>query len=212
MERKVQPEWLDSLSPDDPAAVRNRRDLRVLNRIIGTRRWFRTELARRARPGERVLEIGAGTGDLARALQARGWSVDGLDPWPAPPDWPAGQRWHRADAREFDRFGDYEVVIGNLIFHQFTAPELRELGRRISHCRVLLAAEPARLRRAQWFLAAGGLLLGANEVTKHDGRVSIEGGFLGDELPRFLALERAAWSWRVDMPRLGMYRLSAERP
>lgn len=211
MRRRLTPELLDSLAPDHPAAVHNRRDLRIINRVAGTARWFADELAAQVRPGERILEIGAGTGDLGRALWRRGLAVDGLDLWPRPPEWPAAGEWHQTDLRSFEHYDRYTVVIGSLIFHQFDEPDLAELGGRFTAARLVLASEPARQRRAKVLLALGGALLGANYVTRHDARVSVEAGFLGDELPRFLRMDRAGWSWRTDLCPMGMYRLVAER-
>ncbi|HEY3757655.1 MAG TPA: hypothetical protein VGL42_15995 [Opitutaceae bacterium] len=211
MQRRLQPEILDTLSPDDPAALRNRRDLRLINRAMGTARWFTGELQRRVRPAERILEIGAGTGDLGRHLRARGFLVDGLDLWPRPADWPADAAWHQADLRKFEGYSNYSVILASLIFHQFDEADLAEIGSRLSHARVLLASEPARKRRAKVFLAVGGAVLGANYVTRHDARVSVEAGFLRDELPRFLRMDRSGWSWQAAVYRLGFYRLTAER-
>jgi len=64
MERSLQPELLDSLSPDHPAAQRSRRDLRLINRFMRTREWMTSELRLWLQPGERILELGAGAGEL----------------------------------------------------------------------------------------------------------------------------------------------------
>src|ERR1019366_8417000 len=110
MQRHLQPEILDSLPPGHPDAAHNRRDLRIINRVMGNLRWFLRELPPLVRPGERVLEIGSGTGDLGRLLMARGVSADGLDLWPRPENWPATRDWHVADVRAFGGFGRYPVV------------------------------------------------------------------------------------------------------
>lgn len=77
MPRLVEPETLDGLSPDDPAAVRSRRDLKRVHRAMGTRTILRRALLdlcgpRPAAAPLRVLELGAGDGSLmlgvARAL------------------------------------------------------------------------------------------------------------------------------------------------
>lgn len=212
MQRTLQSEILDSLSPDDPAAVRNRRDLRVINRIMGNPRWFMRILPKTLRPGERILEIGAGTGELGMRLSSRGIEVDGLDLWPRPALWPAPRAWHQSDLRRFDGYGAYPVVIANLILHQFTDGELADLGRILRRtARVLVACEPARGRLWQVLCGAAAPLFGANYVTRHDARVSIAAGFRGDELPRRMEMDAKAWDVRCSASFLGGYRMIAVR-
>ena len=103
--RVLEPETLDHLAADDPAAQRARRDLRRVNAFMGARRILARALAR-ALPGERsglrILEIGCGDGrlllDVARRRGAR---------WPAaqrrPARPPADRR--RRDARRLCRRG-----------------------------------------------------------------------------------------------------------
>ena len=84
LQRTVIPEELDSLRPDDPLALRSRRDLRRVHRAMGTcgilARELNAAMAERchSRSPLRVLELGAGDGTLmlrvARALTPR---------WPA---------------------------------------------------------------------------------------------------------------------------------
>ena len=210
--RAVQAELLDLLPPDHPAARHSRRDLRLTNRIMGNHRWLVSALLRHVQPGERVLEVGAGTGELALSLARLGLPVDGLDRCPAPEGWAGHARWHRTDLRSFAGWRDYAVVCGNLIFHQFSGDELFDLGTKISqHARLLVACEPARWRRSQWLFGFLAPVLGANHVTRHDGRLSIAAGFLGDELPQQLGLDPTRWAWRRTTNRLGAYQLVAWR-
>ncbi len=212
MRRTLEAELLDSLAPDHPDALHNRRDLRLTNRLMGNHRWMVRTAGRLIRPGERALEIGAGTGELGRALNAAGVPTDALDLWPRPADWPAGSSWHRVDLREFAGYSAYDLVLGNLIFHQFTEKELAALGRLITPAaRVIIACEPVRRRLSQTLFAAGAALLGANHVSRHDARVSIAAGFVGDELPLALGLARPQWSWNCSMTALGAYRMVAWR-
>jgi len=212
MERTVQPELLDALAPDHPDAVRNRRDLRLTNAVMGNRRWFRRTLAALLRPSECVLELGAGTGELAHRLNRDGIATDGLDFWPPPPAWPAERRWLRTDLRQFSGYSPYAAVIGNLIFHQFTTAELAELGQRLDcAARVVVASEPARLRRSQILYRIFGPLCGANHVSLHDAHVSIAAGFLGAELPDLLGLNRRRWDIHCSCAPIGAYRMIAIR-
>ncbi len=212
MQRKVEPELLDSLPPDHPDALHNRRDLRLTNLVMGNHRWFGHTLPKHARPSEPVLEIGAGTGELGDHLAGSGLAVDGLDLWPQPAGWPSGRRWHCADLLTFDRYGEYPVIIGNLIFHQFTAGQLAALGGKLLRsARVIVACEPLRRRSSQLLFAAMAPVLGANHVSLHDARVSITAGFRGMELPQMLGLAGPGWICRCHATLLGSYRLVACR-
>lgn len=212
MSRTLQPELLDSLPPDHPDAVHNRRDLQVINRVMGNHPWFARTLPPLLRPGETILELGAGTGELGLRLARRGMAVDGLDLWPRPAEWPRARAWHTHDLRTFAGYGAYPVVIGNLIFHQFSDEELAVLGAKLRrHARVILACEPARRRLSQTCYKLLGPLIGANHVSLHDGHVSIAAGFCGDELPRALGLDPAHWQCRCRTTALGAYRMIAIR-
>lgn len=212
MQRRLEPELLDSLPPDDPAAIRSRRDLLLVNRIMGNAPWFETALARLVRPGERMIELGSGTGELAARLRRITPLIDGIDRVPPPPYWPATAHWHQTDIRTFTGWDTASVVIGNLILHHFDGATLRALGAAIvPHARVLVFSEPTRKRRNQWIWNLAAPLCGANYVTRHDGRVSIAAGFLGDELPHALGLDPAVWQWSVAHTWQGAYRLIAER-
>ena len=212
MPRTLQPELLDSLPPDHPDARHSRRDLRLINSVMGNHRWLARTLPPLLRPGERALELGAGTGELGRRLAARGAAVDGLDFAPRPPDWPAARAWHVGDLRDFDGYGRYAAVIANLLLHHLTEAELAELGAKLARtARIIVASEPARSRRSQWLFAAIAPWFRANRVTLHDAHVSIAAGFAGDELPRALGLAPEAWECRCTTTALGAYRMVALR-
>jgi len=214
MLRRVQPEILDGLPPDHPDAKHNRRDLRFFNAIMGNFRWFAHTLRNHLRPDDHLLELGAGEGDLGRYLQRclkeapRFYA--GLDLWPRPAVWPATWDWHRADLTTFPDYAASNVILGNLILHQFENPVLASLGQRWRHARLLVFCEPARrtLHLRQLPLAR---LAGINYVSRHDARVSIEGGFLDGELPRLLDLDERIWQISVSQTFWGAYRLIAIR-
>jgi hypothetical protein len=210
MQRVLEPELLDSLAPDDPAAVRSRRDLLLTNRLMGNHRWLERRLPRLVRPGEQVLELGAGTGELGLRLGARGLAVDGIDRWPRPARWPLARRWQQADLRHFAGYGDYPVIVGNLIFHQFGEAELAELGARL-RARLVVACEPVRRRLSQWLYRTLAPLFGADPVSLHDAQASIAAGFRANELPAALGLTPGRWDCRISTTCLGAYRMVAVR-
>jgi hypothetical protein len=215
MRRRVQPELLDGLPPDHPDALRNRRDLRFFNALMGNYRWIARTLRARLRPGDRALELGAGEGDLGLRLR-RAWNghapaYAGLDLWPRPAAWPENWSWHRQDLGAFPDYAQYNVLLGNLILHQFEDDLLAELGRRWrASARLLVFCEPARhrLHLCQLPLAR---LAAINYVSRHDARVSIEGGFRGRELARLLGVDAPPWRTQISHTFLGAYRLVAER-
>lgn len=212
MPRTIQPELLDTLSPQHPDALHSRRDLRVINRIMGNHRWLERTLLARLRPDERVLEIGAGAGELAHRLTHAGIATDALDRVPAPENWPQSLAWHISDLRSFEHYARYPVIIGNLIFHHLDDLELAELGAKLRReARMILACEPTRRRLSQFLFRVFGPVFGANQVTLHDGNVSIAGGFFGDELSRALGLDEAEWTVECSFGLLGGYRMIATR-
>ncbi len=211
--RLVRPELLDSLPDDAPSARRSRRDLRMINRLLGNESWFRRTLGPRLRRGERLLEIGAGDGTLGRSLMdAVPGPMAGIDLARRPQLWPERAQWFQASVFHFAEWSGHPVIIGNLVFHHFHDHELAALGAQLNrHARLIVASEPLRTRRAARLFSALCPLIQADPVTRHDGHVSIEAGFRGDELPSLLGLDAKAWSWRVDETWLGASRLVAER-
>jgi hypothetical protein len=212
MQRTLEPELLDSLPHDHPDALHNRRDIRLTNQIIGNYRWLERAVPPLLRPGESLLEIGAGTGEVGVRLARRGVPVAGLDLWPRPGNWPADRPWHRADLRTFDRYDEYDVILGNLIFHQFSDAELAALGAKLRHrARVIVACEPHRRRMSQVLYRAFAPLLGANHVSLHDAHVSIAAGFRDDELARSLGLQPDVWRLECSFTTLGLSLMVAVR-
>lgn len=212
MQRVLEPELLDTLPPDNPDAQHSRRDLRLINRIMGNPGWLCRTLPPLLRPGETALELGAGDGLLGMRFAALGVRVDALDLGPRPAGWPEASFWHRADMRTFTGYARYPLVAGNLVFHHLGAAELAALGDNIrGSARAIVACEPARRRFSQVLIALLGPPLGANRVTLHDARVSIAAGFRGEELPLALGLNRGSWKFRCYSTALGAYRMVATR-
>lgn len=211
--RTLKPELLDALPPENLDAIHSRRDLRRFNRAMGNPAWFRDTLPQLIQPHERVLELGAGTGELREFLpDSRHLRWDGLDLAPRPPQWPRTDQWHQLDVRKFAGWADYPVVIANLFFHHLDDQDLAVLGQQLrQHARVLICSEPARGRRWQWLFRAVCLCVGANHVSRHDGHVSIAAGFRGDELSRIFGVNSTPWRCQLSVSPRGVYRMVAIR-
>ena len=69
-------------------------------------------LSQLAPPPRRVLEIGCGAGELARALDAAGYEVVAIDP-----DAPDGAIFHRTSIEAFDGSGPFDAVVASLSLH-----------------------------------------------------------------------------------------------
>ena len=210
--RLVQPEILDGLPYDSFAAQASRRDLRIINRLQGNQAWFGKMLRDCRRSGESPLEIGAGTGELGRAMGTIVPNMAGLDLVRRPSDWPKQMPWFETDVLDFTGWSDFPIVMGNLFFHHFDDTRLAQLGARLSeHARVIIASDPLRVHRTTRLFSLLCPLIDAHPVTQHDGQVSITAGFRDDELPRLLQLDPRAWQWRVEETWLGCSRMVAQR-
>lgn len=214
MQRFLEPELLDHLSPSDPAAIRSRAELRLINGIMGNHRWITRRLKSLMKPGWRVLELGAGDGALCGALLDSGVCaaerLTAIDLAPRPDELRAGVSWRQQSIFESARLPQAEVVIANLFLHHFDADQLAALGSKLSsETRVVLACEPARksIHLAQGALLAA--LVDFNHVTNNDMLTSVRAGFVGDELPRSLGLHD--WHSSVSTTWLGAYHLEAVR-
>jgi hypothetical protein len=218
LQRVLEPETLDHLAPDDPVAMRSRRDLRRVNAFMGARGILERALTRALgdtglRP-LRMLELGCGDGRLMlgvaqhRSLRWPSVRLDLLDRQPivdattiaayAAAGWQARpvvadvMDWAAASAG-----GEHwDVVVANLFLHHFEGEALRHvLGGCASRADALVACEP---RRSRFALAASHLIffLGANAVTRRDGVLSVRAGFVGRELSD--AWPGGPGAWQVD--------------
>lgn len=196
--RSLEPEWLDTLPPEDPRAVRSRADLRRVNAIMGNARL----IARHLGAATRIADLGGGDGSLMRAVArklGRPLEVINVD---------------RVEGRDVLEFlaapgQPLDAIVANLFLHHLTEAELRRLfALAANRAPLFVACEPRRSRlalagsRLMWFI-------GANDVTRHDAVISVRAGFTGGELS---ALWPVASGWTVtELPALPFSHLFIAR-
>lgn len=210
--RVVVPEILDRLPSDDPAARRSRRDLRLINFLMGNERWMARCLKSQSALARGCTEWGAGTGELAaRIARAHPAArVIACDLLPPPSDLPSNVEWRQGDLlNDLDgpRGG---VLVVNLFLHHFEGEALAALAERCAGYDALVINEPLR---ARWPHLLGGLMRPLiNEVTRHDLHASLRAGFCPGELPELLGLAERDWRWREKISWRGALRLLAWKP
>lgn len=221
MERVVEPELLDELSPKDGAALRSRRDIRRLNGLMGHPRIAASAISETLRgcTKRRIVELGAGDGHLmlsvAERMRETGPGVeatlvdrlDVLDPgvrerfdglgWRIRTETADATEWLRAAAPD-----SAEVVMANLFFHHFQPDALTEMLRLAARtARMVIALEPRRGRLPR-FCGRFLWVAGCGPVTRNDGYVSICAGFAGRELT---ALWPDAANWELTERSSGLF-------
>lgn len=236
--RRVAAETLDGLEENDPAALRSRRDLQRIHRLMGTRAIMARALqglaaSRHAAGPLRLLELGAGDGtlmlDVARALAAHWPAVEItlLDRQdlvaPATLDGYARLGWTAstqvADVFEWashapagrEPSARWDVIVVSLFLHHFDGSALAALLAAIeSRARHFLACEP---RRARLALAGSHLVgaIGANAVTRGDAVLSVHAGFQGQELGALWPGHGSFWTLREYPAGLFSHCFVAER-
>lgn len=193
--RALTPELLDILPATDPRAIRSRRDLVLINRIMRQPAIMAHALRSFALP-RRLADLGGGDGRFLLAVARR-----------LAKDWPEVRvsicdrqdivtretrmafralGWHcevhTGDVLESLPRAD--IVTANLFLHHLEDAGLaRLLATAAQSTDGFVACEPRR----GWFpLAAARLvgLLGCNDVTRHDAVVSVQAGFAGQDLSR----------------------------
>jgi len=227
--RCVEPEWLDELSPEDPRAIRSRRDMQRVNRWmqqVGIMQRALTESRGQIAPRV-LLELGAGDGTfmlkLARRLTPHWKNVkvilldrqnivshetrEGFKAL----EWEVETT--TADVIDFLEQAKYQavdVITANLFLHHFQHEKLTQLllqAARITD--LFVACEP---RRAALALTGSRLLwaIGCNQVSRHDAVVSVRAGFAGQELST-LWPEQVNWRLREQAAGLFTHCFVAQR-
>ena len=218
MKRIVKPEILDTLPPDDPGALRSRRDLRRVNAWMQNHRTMARALKENLRGTPRqITDLGAGDGNfllqVAQATRLRGLNATLLDLQKNVPGETLAEfsslGW-RAEAVVADVFDwpqmETEVVVANLFLHHFEDGELRELFRTISaRAKSFIAIEPHRFHFP--FPCAQILrLIGCNKITRHDAEASQLEPHLKLQLRKEIS---ALWPdktvWRLTERRAGLF-------
>ena len=199
--RRLVPEILDRLPATDPRAIRSRRDLHRINRLMRQAAIADKMIRRHLAPGNaalNILELGAGDGRtvlrLARRLARHRPAVclTLLDMAPTVAQGTCAEitalgwqvRIVTADAFSWLAASDqhFDLAITNLFLHHFDNPDLLTLLQLISgRCDLLVATEPLRSRLSLTGSKLVGLI-GANDVTRHDAPASVRAGFRGNEL------------------------------
>jgi hypothetical protein len=210
--RVVKPEILDDLPADDPEAIRSRRDLRLINLLMGNEQWIAQQVERA--PAEAiargVVEIGAGEGTLSTRLQTdhADISVDAYDLAPRPERVHPRIRWHQENVLSARPDAD-GVLVANLFLHHFEGEAMDQLATLCEQFQFLCFAEPWRHRLG---LVQGAILFPVvNAVTRHDMIVSIRAGFRPGELPNLLRLDPDKWRIREQTTSRGGVRVVACR-
>lgn len=163
-------------------------------------------------PLSSILEIGAGDGTfLAKVLRRAPVGLSGgyatlLDRQPSADavDFSAArQRGWTFESVVADAFGyleradvgPFDAIVANLFLHHFETSRLEDLlGLVAERTHLFVACEPARSTRG---LAGCRMLgvIGCNEVTRHDARISVLAGFRDGELS---ALWPDAGDWELE--------------
>jgi hypothetical protein len=209
--RVVEPEILDSLSADDPEAVRSRRDLRWLDHWLGNSRWILERIATDEHAAAGVVELGAGDGRLCAQLRAAmpHGNVTGIDLQPRPVGMDRSIRWIEGDV--FQSTSDMRggICVASLLLHHFDSEVLRILGSLLNSFSSLIFCEPLRSRAPLMFSKIVSPFVG--RVTRHDMPVSIRAGFVREELADLLGLDLRSWCIDESTSMRGILRFHATR-
>lgn len=218
MRRFIEDEILDGLDVDDPRAIQSRRDLRKVNVFMGHAGAVLRALRAAPEPPRLIVELGAGDGSLMLKIARRLRSDPGMravlvDRRPsvsaATRDAFRAAGW-QVEICESDVFEwlcragaeTADATIANLFLHHFRDGQLAHLlNLAAQQTNRFIACEPRRSHTA-----LGGVsllpLIGCNDVTVHDGKISVRAGFRGRELT---ALWPTDPGWQLNERRRGLF-------
>jgi hypothetical protein len=219
--RTLHTELVDELPADHPEAMGSRRDLRLLNSLMGHTGILARSLksACRRNASLRLVELGAGDGrvllQVARRLARKWYDVDAVfvdlqdllltetKADFAVLNW--GARSVKADILQWltDTADEKcDVILGNLVLHHFSNEQLRALFSLAARkTDALIAVEPRRAR-FPLFCARWLSVIGCNPVTCHDAPISVRAGFKERELS---ALWPSGGNWELKERAAGLF-------
>lgn len=202
------PEILDGLAPDDPRAIRSRRDLARINAVMRQPAIMARHLARLDRP-KVLADLGGGDGRFLLAVAkrlARRWpgvtalvcdQADIVNAQTRAAFTALGWDCHTRQGDIFQTLPAADIVMANLFLHHFDDAQLtRLLALAAPQTRAFVACEP---RRSGFALLGARLvgLLGANDVTRHDAVASVRAGFRDLELAALWPHDSRARRWQL---------------
>ena len=208
MPRKLTPEFLDHLPPDDPGAMRSRRDLRRINRFMGNESWILSQIPPTT---PRITELGAGDGSLLRQIHTQFPSIPltGCDLMPRPTGLPEAVEWIQANLFMSPPEHRQGTVVANLFLHHFTDTQMAHLGELMAEFDTIIVNEPLRARLPRLLGKLASPMV--HPITRHDMRVSIEAGFRPGELPTTLGLDAGEFTISESSTWCGSLRMLALR-
>ena len=195
MGRVLTTEILDVLPPEDPRALRSRRDLVLINAMMCQSAIMAGALSGFPAP-KLIADLGGGDGrfmlKVARRL-AKHWPGVTLMVADRRPVVSVETRacfarlgWRceslSGDVQETLSLIQPDIVTANLFLHHLDDAALAQLLARVARrAKGFVACEP---RRSAFALLGARMVfaLGANDVTRHDAVASVRAGFLGREL------------------------------
>jgi hypothetical protein len=195
MGRALTPEILDFLKPDDPRALRSRRDLARINAVMG-QSAIMAKLLESFSPPRLLADLGGGDGrfllKVAKRLAKRWTNVkviildrQSIIATKTHTDFAAlGWSCESLQGDIFDSLPQLrpDIVTANLFLHHFDDAALARLLRLVAlRTRAFVACEPHRSGLALLGARLVGIL-GANDVTRHDAVASVRAGFRDREL------------------------------
>lgn len=213
MRRIVKPEILDTLSPDDPRAIRVRSDLCRLNFVMGNHGIMARTLRENIEGiPARISEIGAGDGHfLLRVARKLGWQ--NVQAWLLDRQHACmsetianfsriNWRAETVAADVFDWENPAEVVIANFFIHQFDDATLTRLMEKVlGSARLFIALEPHRFY-FPYPCALSTLLIGCSTTTVRDAESSVRAGFVRQEISDLLPDKSC---WKLTERRAGLF-------